>query len=102
MTASRGKLFQRSCAERLVVAKVVLRHPPGRETLLEARAHLVAVELAEAADRLDRLGFSIDDEACDALVDHLRDGAAAEGDDRRAARHGLDHDQTERLGPVDR
>jgi len=36
------------------------------------------------------------------LIDDFRNGTLAEGKDRCAARHGLDHDQAERLRPIDR
>ena len=43
-----------------------------------------------------------DQKTCHSLVDDFRHGAPSEGDHRRPASHGLDHDQAERLRPVDR
>ncbi len=42
-----------------------------------------------------------DDETGHAMLDHFRDGGDIPRDHRRAAGHGLDHDETEGLGPVD-
>ncbi len=58
--------------------------------------------MREAIDRADRAGFVLDDEAGEAVFDDLRHRAAVVGDDRRTARHRLDHHQPERLRPVDR
>ena len=52
--------------------------------------------------RGNRAGFILDDEAGEAVVDDLRDRAAVVGNHRCTAGHGLDHDEAERLGPVDR
>ncbi len=46
--------------------------------------------------------ISINDDPGDPGVDHFRNGTAAEGNDRRAACHGLDHDETKGLWPVNR
>ena len=60
------------------------------------------VQLAQPSDCRDRLLHAVDDEAGEPVLQHLRHRAAAEGDDRRAAGHGLDHGYAEGLGPVDR
>jgi len=60
------------------------------------------VEPGQPADHADRTGFVLDDKAGEALVDDLRHRTAVVGDDRRAAGHGFDHDEPERLRPVDR
>src|SRR5690606_41452709 len=54
--------------------------------------HACAVEVACVLGRLDRCGEVVDDEPADARLDHLRHRTAAEGDDRRAARHRFDHE----------
>ena len=54
------------------------------------------------ADRLDEVVLAVAAEAGDAVVDELGRGAPVRRDDRRAARHRLDHHETERLGPADR
>ena len=50
----------------------------------------------------DGLFQRLDQEAGLAVLDDFGRRAAAEGHDRRAAGHGLDHHQAEGLGPVDR
>ena len=54
------------------------------------------------ADGADGAGFILNNETRYAIFDRFRDGAAIERDKRRAASHGFDHDQSERLRPVDR
>jgi hypothetical protein len=54
------------------------------------------------ADGADGAGFILNNETRYAIFDQFRDGAAIERDNRRAASHGFDHDQPERLRPVDR
>lgn len=49
----------------------------------------------------NRLIEVCDDETAHPVLDDFRHGTLAVGDDRRAAGHGLDHDQTERLRPID-
>ena len=44
---------------------------------------------------------SVDDETGLPMLDHLGHGASAPRDDRRAARHRFDLDETERFGPID-
>lgn len=61
----------------------------------------VAVQLREAADRGDGAGFILDDEAGQALIYDLGNGAAIVRDDRGAACHRFNHDEAERLRPVD-
>jgi hypothetical protein len=59
----------------------------------------ICTSVAMAAAAISR--FSAD-EAADALIDDLGHRAPAEGEHRRAVGHGFDHDQPERLRPVDR
>src|SRR5258707_11110775 len=66
------------------------------------RTYLPPVEFAEPTDGLDGFGFPIHDKAGDAVVDDFRYRAGPERDNRRAARHGFNHHQAERLRPVDR
>src|SRR5580704_10749682 len=54
------------------------------------------------ADGPDGAGFILNNETRYAIFDQFRDGAALERDNRRAASQGFDHDQSERLRPVDR
>src|SRR5437764_2462405 len=83
------------------MGEILAPHPLGREALLEAGPYTASIELAEPSDGVDRLRLPLDDEPGDALVDHLRHRAGSKRDDRRTAGHRLDHDQAERLGPID-
>ena len=58
--------------------------------------------MSQTVDGADGAVDVLDDEAGKAVVDHFRHRAAIEGDDRRAAGHGFDHHQAERLRPIDR
>ena len=82
--------------------KIVERHAPRSEPLLEPFAYACARQMRQTIDRADRAGLVLDDEARHAVVDDLRHRAAIESDDRRSAGHRLDHHQAERLRPVDR
>ena len=82
--------------------KIILRHAARGEALLETAADFFARQMAEPVDGADGAVDVLDDEAGEAVVDDFRHRAAIERDDRRAAGHGLDHDQAERLRPVDR
>ena len=53
------------------------------------------------AECADGAGFVLNDETSHAVFDHFRNGASIERDDRRATSHGFDHDQSERLRPID-
>ena len=65
-------------------------------------AQLQRVERVGLLERGRHLAVVVDDDPAAAVLDHLRHRAAARRDHRRAARHRLDHDQAERLLPVDR
>src|SRR5688572_10505128 len=64
-------------------------------------AHLTSVEPGKPSNRLYGFCFPRYDKAGDAVVDDLRHRAGLEGNDGRAAGHGLDHDETERFWPID-
>ena len=97
--AGAGVRFHQAAIDR----EIVERHAARREALLEPAGGFAC---ATAARRRSTAPIApalvLDDEAGHAFVDDLRHRAAVEGDDRRAARHRLDHHQTERLGPIDR
>src|SRR5215208_5204814 len=82
--------------------KVLSGHLFRRKPLLETRADFMAVQFAQGLNRLNGLRLPVHHKTGYTMIYHLRNGATAEGDDRRAARHGFDHDQTERFGPVNR
>ena len=85
----------------LVKANVVVSHSSRGEALLEDSPDLTPVKFAKAMNGGDGLLLVIDDKAGDTIVDHLRHRAAPKGDHGCPARHGLDHDETERFGPID-
>lgn len=82
--------------------EIILRHALGGEALLEGRPHLTTIQPVETSHRLRRITDGSDDVAGQAVIDHFRNRAAAERDHRRPAGHGFDHDEAERLRPVDR
>src|SRR5712672_3122145 len=89
-------------AQRLVVANVILRHSRCGKSFLEMSAHLTPVELGKPSNRLYGLCFAWHDKAGEAIIDNLWHRARAERDHGRPAGHGLDHDETKRLWPIDR
>ena len=70
--------------------------------MLEPSPNGAAIERNHSREHPHRLIHRVDDGARDALVDDFRNGTMAESKDGRAARHGLDHHQAERLRPIDR
>ena len=80
---------------------VVDGHAGGGKPPLKASAHPAAIERQDAADFADGLVDAVDHLAGNATVDHFRHGAVAEGENRCSAGHGLNHDQAERLRPID-
>src|SRR4051794_10713993 len=82
--------------------EIIERHAARGEASFEDLANPGAVELRQTVN----VGYSADlvfhDKAGKPVVDDFRDRAAVKGDDGRPAGHGLDHDQTKRLRPVDR
>jgi hypothetical protein len=81
--------------------KIVERHAASGETRLELLSDCIAVQVGKSADSGDRAGFILHDEAGQALIDDLGNGATVIGNDRGAARHRFNHDKAERLRPVD-
>ena len=81
---------------------VAADHGRGREALLDPGPAGRGVELVDEADRVRRGRRRCRGGSRDAVVDELGRGAPVRRDDRRAARHGLDHHEAERLGPPDR
>src|SRR6516162_11669912 len=88
--------------QRPVYRQVVSAHPPGTEAFFEDPAAGPAVERADAPHRPHRRIEVVDDVACPALFDDLRNGSGAVSDDRSSTGQRLDHHQPERFGPVDR
>ena len=81
---------------------MVLGHVARGEALLEPRPHRRPVEAVKVPNRLHRVFERVDEGTGHAVLEHLGHRARRHGDDRGAACHRLDHDQPERLRPVDR
>src|SRR5947207_13838752 len=82
--------------------EIVERHPARGESRLELFADCISAQAGKAIDRGDRADFVLHDKAGKPVIDDLRDRATDVGNDRGAARHRFDHDEAERLRPVDR
>ena len=72
------------------------------EALAHGRATGRPIQGVDAADGVGQLVVGVADETGDAVVDDLRSRTRPPGQHRRPAGEGLDHHQTERLGPADR
>ena len=70
--------------------------------MLEAGADGFPVERQKLGNSLRSFLNARDDAPGQPVFDDLRDRSTAEGKYRRSACHGLDHDQSEGLGPIDR
>src|SRR5690606_31191927 len=86
----------------LVDALVVRRHALDGEAGLERRPAGRPIDLLDLPGPRDGLVERAAHEAGHPVVDDLRNRTARHRDDGRATRQGLDEDQAERLGPVDR
>ena len=91
-------------------SRAARRTPPGscapcapRRSGLDVVAAAGRIDLVGLRDRARHVLVAVDDQPrLAAVTDDLGHGAAAGGDDGRAAGHRLDHDEAERLLPVDR
>ena len=97
-----GTGMGRTARERVIHRYVVLGHPLGGEALLKARADRGAIQPVQVGHGGARPGNVLDDPARPAVIEYLRDRAAAISDHRGATSHRLDHHEPERLWPVDR
>src|SRR5476651_161152 len=86
--------------QRAIDLEIVARHALDAEALVEAGADHGTIEFGKAGHGLDRLVDIANDEAAQSRLDHFRHRCCVKGDHRGAARHGLDHHQSERFGPV--
>src|SRR6266480_7220945 len=82
--------------------EIVERHPPCGEARLKLLSDGMPAEPGEAIDGADRAGLILHDEAGQTLVDDLGHRATVIRNYRRTACHRFDHDEAERLWPVDR
>src|SRR5207244_3642526 len=80
---------------------VILGHPASAEALLERRPAPSPVYLTQPSDSRNRVFLVLDNETRHPILEHLRHRPAVESDDRSPTRQGFNHDQTERLRPVD-
>src|SRR6185503_3305491 len=86
----------------LIDLNVVSSHARGREPLIEASSHASPVERQQRTKFPNALFFAIYNEAGYTFINDFCNRAVAESKNWGTACHRLDHDQTERLGPVDR
>src|SRR5262249_51897548 len=99
----RSQISHRSSPQEMIVnLQVIARHPRHTESLLEDAPAFLAAQISDPLDGTHGLVHIIDDEPGDAVVNHLLNGPAAAGNDRSPAGQGFNHDQPERLRPVDR
>src|SRR5512133_3520507 len=89
-------------AEPPVNVDVIAGHPQCSESRLELATARVAGQRIDLLDRTYRVRDVVTDEPGPPVLDDFGYRSAAVRDHRRAARHGLDHHEAERLGPVDR
>src|SRR5271157_6522408 len=78
-----------------------LRHPLGGETPFKLGANLAPVHVDRLSCSASRGFDGIDDPAADAVRNNFPHGPVGPSDYRRSSRHGFDHDEPERLWPVD-
>src|SRR5918996_2772456 len=93
--------YDRSFNKLLIDSKIVACHTCGAEAFLEELSAAPPTECRNALCGPHGILQVLHDEAGDPFFDDLRYRATPIGDHRRAARHGLDHDQPEGLRPVD-
>src|SRR5262245_21751903 len=98
--ASSGRRRPRR-SERPVDRLIVVHHALHREPSLELAAADGTVDGVDMFDRRRQLLRGVADDARAPGLEDLGYGAHRARDHRRAAGHGLDHDEAERLGPVD-
>src|SRR6478736_2108804 len=77
------------------------RHYLDREATLECGANYGAINSVEMSHRVNSLLDIFNDESSFSIMHHFRHRTLIEGNDRRAAGHGLYHHETEGLGPRD-
>src|SRR4051812_6608189 len=86
----------------IVNSDIVMSHTCSRKALFEASPNGAAVEGKDTRHRCYGFLERIDDPARHIRIDDLWYRTCPEGEDWRSARHRFDHDQAERLWPVDR
>src|SRR6185503_15193027 len=100
---ARGRgLVTMSLHEPGVNRDVLVDHAGRAEAGDRAIVDAAAIEIEDARQLVGHLLEIGENHPGHAFVDHLAHGAAVEGDDRRAARHGLGEHQAERLAGLNR
>src|SRR5688572_33274464 len=77
-------------------------HAACGKVRLHGLSTCLTVKLSNFVDALGCVVNVATKESCQSGRDDLRGGSLCERDHRSAASKGLDHDETERLGPADR
>src|SRR5258708_39621280 len=87
--------------ERAVDLNVFPSHASDSEAACESFSNSGAVEFSNAPNSRDGLGHVLDEVAGHSVIDNFRRGTEPESNHGSAAGHGFDHDQSERLWPID-
>ena len=86
----------------LIHVEVALRHDSIGESRLEFLSTSAAADFPQAFDCIHHLGLSLAQKSRCSIAENFGDRASTSRDDGSPAGQGLDHHQTERLGPIDR
>src|SRR5437773_12261895 len=81
---------------------VIICHPSRRESLIKNFSATRATEIANPANCFRRLVQLSNYETCYSVIHHLRNRSSVVSDDRCTTRHRFNHDQPERLWPINR
>src|SRR4030088_253066 len=92
----------RALLQAAIGGEIVERHAAPGEAGLKLLSDGRSAQARQPINGADRTGFILDDKAGQALIDDLGDRATVICNDRRPACHRFDHDEAERLGPIDR
>src|SRR4029077_15877884 len=78
-----------------------MRHPAGAESPLKDFTTRVPAQKLDAINRVNGTLETVDNETSLFMFQYFGNRAISIGDCRCTARHGLDHHQPKRLGPID-
>src|SRR5205807_7706545 len=82
--------------------QVVVGHASNAEAPLESPPAFNSTQASDLLNGPPRLLGIVNDQPSHAVLDNLWNRPVAVSDDRRATGHRLDHDQSERLRPINR
>src|SRR5262245_13381383 len=103
MSASFARMNRRWCFDQPLVDRYIIGgHSRNTESPLEYRTAGAPAQVRDPLHCPHRVFNSVANESRNAVVYDLRHRATATGNHRRSARHGLNHHQSKRLGPIDR